>query len=428
MRTEICILKFEAGKKIGAYTLLAPCGEGAYGKVFLAENTLTKQQVALKVVWGCGRELKGITAYQTICRQTNLLQIWHVEAAEDFFYYTMDPADDLAEPGSPYLPDTLANRLKKYGKLPPEQVRRMAQDVMEALRILHGKGMVHRDIKPENILWIKGRAVPGDVGLVSADARATLAGTPGFMPPEVLAGIRPYEEKDDLYGLGKVLYCALTGLPPEKFPSFPDSRTLKGCSDIISLYHKLCAGKKIDYPQSCSPLSSRLKLIAWVTAALLFLAGSIITLAVMMPERNATLAPSVGENAPIPLEERLAVLEKMESSPDFYRIENRVRVELNRLHRLRNNVIADAWKAGNGNYEQQKHLAEQAEMTFESNHKETPEWQYYRTFGEIIRISSKIRQLLKNDPGQAERLYGELVRLHTEREKWESRLVRKYNF
>lgn len=118
----------------------------------------------------------------------------------------------------------------------------------------------------------------------------------------------------------------------------------------------------------------------------------------------------------------------MESSPDFYRIENRVRVELNRLHRLRNNVIADAWKAGNGDYEQQKHLTEQAEMTFESNHKETPEWQYYRTFGEIIRISSKIRQLLKNDPGQAERLYGELVRLHTEREKWESRLIRKYNF
>ena len=79
-------MKFEAGKKIGAYTLLASCGEGAYGKVLLAENTLTRQRVALKIVWGYGRELKGITAYQTICRQTDLLQIWHVEAAEDFFY------------------------------------------------------------------------------------------------------------------------------------------------------------------------------------------------------------------------------------------------------------------------------------------------------------------------------------------------------
>ena len=421
-------MKFEAGKKIGAYTLLASCGEGAYGKVLLAENTLTRQRVALKIVWGYGRELKGITAYQTICRQTDLLQIWHVEAAEDFFYYTMDPADDLAEPGSPYLPDTLANRLKKYGKLPTEQVRRMAQDVMEALRILHGKGMVHRDIKPENILWIRGRAVPGDVGLVSADAGATLAGTPGFMPPEVLAGIRPYEEKDDLFGLGKVLYCALTGLPPEKFPSFPVSCTLNGCSDIISLYHKLCAGKKIDYPQSRSPLLFRWKSIALVTAALLCLAGLGIALAMTMPERNATLAPSVGENAPLPLEERLAVLEKMESAPAFYRIENRVREEINRLHRLRTNVLAEAWKAGNGDYEQQKHLAEQAVMTFEASHKDTPEWQYYRIFGEINRTSSKIRQLLKNDPDQAELLYRELVRLHTEREKWESRLIRKYNF
>ena len=47
-------MNYKVGDTLGGYTLLAECGKGAYGSVFLAENTLTKQQVALKIVYHAG--------------------------------------------------------------------------------------------------------------------------------------------------------------------------------------------------------------------------------------------------------------------------------------------------------------------------------------------------------------------------------------
>ena len=92
-------------------------------------------------------------------------------------------------------------------------------------------------------MWVDGAAKLGDIGLVTADGATKLAGTPGFLPPEVLAGTREYEPEDDFYALGKVVYCALTGNPVEEYPSFPDSRTLGDCGDLILLYNRLCSGK-----------------------------------------------------------------------------------------------------------------------------------------------------------------------------------------
>ena len=240
-------MKFDVGNQIGDYTLLARCGQGAYGVVFLAENIITGQKVALKVVATAGRnferELKGLRQYQQICRRTNLLQIYHVGAGDGFFYYTMDAADPLDD--TDYTPKTLANILKAGEKLSVAEIRTMANELSAALEVLHKRGMMHRDIKPENILWVDGLAVPGDIGLITDSGETPLAGTPGFMPPEVLAGLREYEAKDDFYALGKVLYCALTGLPVSQYPSFPESSTLTGAGEIIKLYSRLCAGEPI---------------------------------------------------------------------------------------------------------------------------------------------------------------------------------------
>lgn len=240
-------MKFDVDSKIGDYTLLAPCGRGAYGFVFLAENSVTHQRVALKIVYTHGknfeRELKGLQQYQQVCRRTNLLQIYHVGSGNDFFYYTMDAADSMSE--EEYRPKTLANLLKEQGKLQVPELRTMAEEVISSLKTLHDKGLMHRDIKPENILWVDGSAVLGDIGLITDHEQTTLAGTPGFMPPEVLAGIRPFGKQDDFYALGKVLYCALTGLPVTQYPSFPESGTLTGAGEIIKLYTKLCAGKSV---------------------------------------------------------------------------------------------------------------------------------------------------------------------------------------
>jgi len=172
----ICTLNFESGHIIGAYKLLLKCGQGAYGPVYLAENTLTGKQAALKIVAMTGsnfeRELQGVIRYQQIAPGSGLLQIYHVEQQGDFFYYTMDAADNLSELPDEYIPDTLGNRLRRYGKLDPASVQIMAESLLKSLQILHSKKLCHRDIKPDNILFINGSALPGDVGLISDNASA----------------------------------------------------------------------------------------------------------------------------------------------------------------------------------------------------------------------------------------------------------------
>ena len=262
-------MKFEIGDTIGAYRLNAECGQGAYGKVFLAESMLTHRRVALKVVFrhgrSCERELRGLAVYQEVCRRTDLLQIYHVEDCGEYFYYTMDAADDLNAGNGEYVSDTLANRLRASGKLSAGAVRRMAEELAACLHTLHDKGVLHRDVKPDNILWIDGEAKLGDIGLVTADGSTRLAGTPGFLPPEVLAGAREYEKQDDFYALGKVVYCALTGNPVEEYPSFPDSRTLGDCGDLVLLYNRLCGG---ELPDDVNPKKRPRRIYAaWIAAA-----------------------------------------------------------------------------------------------------------------------------------------------------------------
>ena len=243
-------MNYKAGDKLGSYTLLAECGKGAYGSVFLAENALTRQQVALKIVYHAGRnsdrELKGLIKYQNLCKHTNLLQIYHVEGKENFFFYTMDAADNRNTPGD-YVPDTLAKRLKENGRLAPEVVKKMAQELLGDLNVLHSKGLFHRDIKPDNILWIDGKSTLGDIGLVTDSSQTLLAGTPGFISPEVISGTREFEAKDDFYALGRTIYCAVTGLPVSQYPEFPDSGTLTNTGELIQLYNKLCVGEKTDF-------------------------------------------------------------------------------------------------------------------------------------------------------------------------------------
>ena len=59
----------------------------------------------------------------------------------------------------------------------------------------------------------------------------------------MLSGIRPFSPQDDFYSLGKTIYCALTGYPPEKYPAFPQDLPLKECREVIVLYNQWCTGK-----------------------------------------------------------------------------------------------------------------------------------------------------------------------------------------
>ena len=252
-----------AGDTICNCTLLQKCGEGAYGEVWLAEDTIGTK-VALKILYNKGRyserELAGLKNYKD-CNHPNLLKIRYVEVTGQEIFYTMDAADDLNRGQGKYLPDTLANRLNKFGRLDGKEITDMLDGLLAGLEELHKHGLVHRDIKPDNILWVNGRATLADVGLIAFEGAGSLVGTPGFLSPRVLEG-NPAEASDDFYALGKVIYCALTGLAVSEYPSLPIDVTIsmdgnlnkalrESCSHPVKStaeFRKLLNGKSVSKP------------------------------------------------------------------------------------------------------------------------------------------------------------------------------------
>lgn len=118
----------------------------------------------------------------------------------------------------------LAARIATGGPLAPERAAAIVAQVAAALDAAHAAGLVHRDVKPANVLLGGGhgpehvylsdfgivRAPAGDAGLTGS---GEWIGTVDFMAPEQLRGERT-DARTDVYGLGGVLYAALTGEVP----------------------------------------------------------------------------------------------------------------------------------------------------------------------------------------------------------------------
>lgn len=225
---------FATDQRFHDYILRDFCGCGAYGEVWQAED-ISGRRLAIKIVskkiYGSGwtREFNGIKNYcRLISSHPNLIQIMHVGEDDQYFFYTMELADNLAEPGRAYYADTLADRLAANGPFASDQLVILTQHLLNGIGALHQAGLIHRDIKPANIIFINGVPKLSDIGFVAPrDASISLAGTVGFIPPEeLLSENESSAEKNcqyDIYALGKVMYCALTGLPPDEYPALPES-------------------------------------------------------------------------------------------------------------------------------------------------------------------------------------------------------------
>jgi len=220
----------QSGKQLYGLNLISRCGGGAFGDVWYCQDASGKK-LALKIIskirlgdqWK--KELKGVKNYRKITENhPELLQIFHVGEDGEYFYYTMEPADNVGTEN--YQPDTLAWRLQK-GALSPEEYPEILAKIFQGIKVIHKEGFTHRDIKPDNILFVKGEPKLADIGLMSSMTvtMTQLAGTLDYLPPELLLGKSDYDKKScqrsDFYAFGKVIYCTVTGFDPGNFPSSP---------------------------------------------------------------------------------------------------------------------------------------------------------------------------------------------------------------
>ncbi len=116
----------------------------------------------------------------------------------------------------------LASNLTLGAPIDPETVREFARGLLAGIADLHGCQIIHRDIKPENIALRDGdmtQPVILDLGLARILDLGTLTaypmhmGTPAFMAPEQLRGVRA-GKLADLFSAGIVLHIMLSGEHP----------------------------------------------------------------------------------------------------------------------------------------------------------------------------------------------------------------------
>ena len=210
-----------------AYTLEGEIGRGGMGVVYRARDERLQRRVAIKVLppeLAFQQDIRErfTREAQTAARLSHphIVPIHTVGEGRGLVYFVMGYVDG----------ESVAGRIRRRGRLPVEESRRIMAEAADALGAAHGVSIIHRDIKPDNILLEgpRGRVMVTDFGIakaLSGSSGATLTGagvaigTPAFMSPEQAAGEREIDGRSDLYSLGIVSYQMLTGELPFTAPT-----------------------------------------------------------------------------------------------------------------------------------------------------------------------------------------------------------------
>jgi class 3 adenylate cyclase len=193
-------------------------GEGGRKRVYLARDTRLHREVALALLKLEGLDESGIVrahretdAMARLGDHPNIVTI-HDIGEEDGQLFVVSQFMAGGE---------LSTVLRQAGgRMPVDDVIRVAREISKALEYAHALGIIHRDIKPANV-WLApdGTAKLGDFGLAADLGRSryteegSMLGTVAYMPPEMGLG-RPADARSDMYSLGALMYELLCGRPP----------------------------------------------------------------------------------------------------------------------------------------------------------------------------------------------------------------------
>jgi len=203
----------------GRYRVQRLLGKGGMGAVYLADDEVLGELVALKVI---------SSAYAT--DEAAMIARFRREAsaARKVSSPQVIRIHDLGEarPGLLYLSmeyfsgRTLADVIAQRGVVPIKDVEDILQQIGAGLEAAHQAGVIHRDLKPSNVLIGERGAVKLiDFGLATTlvgdqlTATGAILGTPHYMAPEQVRG-KPVDARSDIYAFGALAYHLVTGRPP----------------------------------------------------------------------------------------------------------------------------------------------------------------------------------------------------------------------
>lgn len=198
------------------FELIKTLGEGSYGKVKLAVEKTSREQVAIKYIkkgkinddtdlTRLRREIRILSSL----RHPNIVNVREVFENNDRIILVMD----CATGGELY--DYINNR----SRLSEADARRIFRQIVSAIHCCHQNGVVHRDLKLENIVLDQsGNVKIADFGLSNYYSEnkllSTYCGSPLYASPEIVNG-NPYHGPEvDCWSLGVVLYTLVYGAMP----------------------------------------------------------------------------------------------------------------------------------------------------------------------------------------------------------------------
>lgn len=208
----------------GNYKVLRIIGEGGMGRVYEAQHTrIAGKRFAIKLLHPEFARQPGVLArFQREAEASAAISHPNVMGVYDV---------DRTPEGTPFMVSELlegqdfSKQLEPNKRITPAQAVTIARQVCRALQAAHDKGVIHRDVKPENVFVMGSLDEPSvkvlDFGISRLEGAGSssltktgmVLGTPAYMPPEQAEG-KPVDTRVDIYGVGAILYRALTGRLP----------------------------------------------------------------------------------------------------------------------------------------------------------------------------------------------------------------------
>ena len=231
-------------KLFDQYTIYSKIGNGGMGVVYLARDRRLGRFVAIKRLNHQAQSIPSLrqrflheARAVAALSHVHIVHIYALGEDEDGPFIVMEyiaGPDDSTVKSDPQVgglvqpnpPLTLDQYVAHHGQLATEEAVELLIKIGRAVAYAHSCDVIHRDLKPSNILLDKSNEPKiVDFGLArlmrKEESKLTVPGEKllslGYGAPEQESDASLSDERADVYGLGALLYFAITGQNPRYF-------------------------------------------------------------------------------------------------------------------------------------------------------------------------------------------------------------------